>query len=150
MPTTVPRRPNNGAAEAMVAKAPRYRCNLAATERPLPSMAARKSASLQAGLRCNAAKPSASISPNAELLANCWTTSFGGIETLDTAMASSTSVGGAMRLVFRLMNRSMTNAIPTIEHRIRGQIGHPAACTMVNNGNSSRRSVGRDYGAVSR
>jgi hypothetical protein len=47
-------------------------------------------------------------------------------------MASSSNLGGNTLEVFRLVNLSMTSAIPITEQASSGQIGQPAATMMEN------------------
>ncbi|MCY1559740.1 hypothetical protein D9M68_968050 [compost metagenome] len=80
----------------------------------------------------SARKPLASTSPSAEFCSSWLTTSAPGTPLRDTMMASSSSFGGAILTALRLMNRSMTRAMPRTEQMMRGQIGQPAACMMEN------------------
>jgi hypothetical protein len=80
-----------------------------------------------------ARRPLASTPPSTELSASLLTTSIAGRLLRLTAIASSSRLAGATRLPRRLIRRSMTSASPTTEHRIRGQIGQPAACMIDSN-----------------
>src|ERR1700752_3184552 len=56
-------------------------------------------------------------------------------------MASSSSLGGRILEVFRLVNRSMTSASPTTEQASSGQIGQPAATMIENKKKSPARGL---------
>jgi len=81
-------------------------------------------------LAFNARNPLASTSPRAEFCSSWLTTSAGGTLVRETASASSSSLGGAMRAVFRLTKRSMMSASARMEQATRGQMGQPAACMI--------------------
>src|SRR3569832_777022 len=104
-------------------------------------MFARRSSSVQRGSELSARKPLASTSPSAEFCSSCFTTSGTGTELRDTARASSSSRGGAILLVLRLMKRSMTSASARMEQATRGQIGQPAACMIESKGTFLRACV---------
>ena len=126
----MPNNPINGAADAIVAKALRYFSSRCATRRPVPSIVARKSASLQRGFEFSARKPLASTSPNAELRSSCATMSVEGMPLRETVITSSSRRAGATLLLFRLRNRSITRASASTEQATSGQIGQPAACMI--------------------
>ena len=72
-------------------------------------------------------------------------------------MASPSSLGGAIFMVLRLENRSMTSASAMMEHASSGQMGQPAACMIENNARLQtgsgaglwRTSAGKKAAAIS-
>ena len=61
-------------------------------------------------------------------------------------MTSSSSLGGATLTARKLVTRSMTKASATMEHKMSGQIGQPAACMIENKG--FLPGVRRERGAI--
>src|SRR5581483_4134490 len=80
-----------------------------------------------------ARKPVARTLPSTEFAASLLTTSAAGRPVRVTEITSSSNLGGATRDARKLLNRSMITAKATMEHKINGQIGQPAACMIDNN-----------------
>jgi len=76
--------------------------------------------------------PAASTEPSTELSASLRSTSSDGRPLRVRPSTSSSSLGGATLTSRRLARRSMISASAAMEHRIKGQIGHPAACMIEN------------------
>ena len=84
------------------------------------------------------------------------TTAAAGRGVRVTLSTSSSSVGGATSASRRWYRRSIASAKATTEHRIKGQIGQPAACMIDSkafscgcSGHSGPKD-GRDYGRTAR
>ena len=65
-------------------------------------------------------RPLAKISPNKEFCSNCFKISPEGTALRETAMASSTSLGGTIFSTRKAMKRSMMKATAKMEHTIMG------------------------------
>jgi hypothetical protein len=85
------------------------------------------------GSAITARSPVANTLPSTELAASLLTTSAVGMWARVTEITSSSSRGGTTRFSRRLDSRSMTSASAAMEHKSKGQIGHPAACMIENN-----------------
>ncbi|MEI2676841.1 MAG: hypothetical protein V9G29_02670 [Burkholderiaceae bacterium] len=70
--------------------------------------------------------------PSTEFSASLLTTSADGRLARVTDTTSSSRRGGATFVCRRLESRSMTRVSATTEQKIKGQIGHPAACMIEN------------------
>ena len=80
-----------------------------------------------------ARRPVASTNPRTELAASLFTTSAAGMCARVTEITSSSRRGGTTRFSRRLESRSITSANAAMEHKSKGQMGHPAACMIENN-----------------
>jgi hypothetical protein len=104
-------------------------------------MLERKSSALMSGSALMACKPEAKMRPNTEWSCNCCMASSEGKLSREALIACSSKPSGATKWLRKLIMRSMTKAKATTEQIKRGQIGHPAACMMVNKANTPKNFV---------